>query len=276
MVAVERHDRVSERARTFEGGDEGRQGGVEIVHRVDVVAERRVLERADVEHLVAVGEEVERVVEAERDEEREVRPALGGEHAFHALEEHPVGETPADRLPGPQRPPEHHALEPVARVEHAAVPEPALERVRRKRRVPLPAQRRGERDEVVVREAERERAAVERVLRVEHAELAVGAAPLPGLVEDEREVEGAALQGVEERCDLRAADAGADHPLLQRLHLDQHAGRRPWRRRRRAKDPSGRPPGRRRTPARRPPPAASACRGSPTRGTCARRRTGGR
>lgn len=107
-------------------------------------------------------------------------------------------------------------------MQDPAVPEPLLEGVSRERRIPLLAERRREGHETVARPPERHGAAVEGVLRIENGELPVRAAALAGLVEHERKVERPVPEPVEERRDLGTSNARANHPLLERFHLNQH------------------------------------------------------
>jgi hypothetical protein len=126
VVAVD-HDRggVGE-AELLEGGEQAGERAVEVVHAVEVVAERAALERAELEALERVREMVVGVVQAEGDEEGEEGPREGGELGQHALEEGVVGEAPADDLAGAEVLAEQRAREAVARVEDGAVPEALL------------------------------------------------------------------------------------------------------------------------------------------------------
>ena len=121
-----------------------RQRGLEVLerlieeaHRVQVVAERRAFQRAELQHFVPVGKRVERMMQRQRDEPRAERPrqlleACGTICWRKSWSFRPQPIRSSSSGVGL----EQALLKSVRRMHHAAVPEPRLERHRRQCRTP--------------------------------------------------------------------------------------------------------------------------------------------
>ena len=135
VIAEDDEHRVVEQAVARQRGLEVLERLIEEAHRVQVVAERGALERAELQHLVPVGKRVERMVQRQRDQPRGERPRHRFEPRHHLLQEIAVVQAPPDLLRQLEIGLEQALLKAVRRMHHAAVPEPRLERHGRQRGV---------------------------------------------------------------------------------------------------------------------------------------------
>ena len=95
---------------------------------MEVVAERRPLELAELQHLVPIGKRVERMMQRQGDEPRGERPGEPLEPRHHLLQEIAVVQAPADLFSQLKVRFEEALLETVRGMHHLTVPEARLER----------------------------------------------------------------------------------------------------------------------------------------------------
>ena len=162
MIAKDCEHRVLQQAVTRERGLEVVERLIEKAHRVQVVAKRRALERAELQHLVPVREIFEGMVQRKRDEPRAERPRKFLETRHHLLEKIVIVEAPADLLRQLEVGLEQAVLKSVRRMHDAAVPEPRLEGHRRYGRVPMLGQHARQTEIVMAGIPERHRSVIER------------------------------------------------------------------------------------------------------------------
>ena len=192
---------------------------VEEAHGVEIVAERGAFERAELQHLVRVGERLERVMERQRDQPCGEWPRLLLETRHHLLKEIVIVEPPADLLGHLEIGLEQTALKAVGGVHDLPVPEAGLEGDRRERGIAALGQDPRQRGVVIAGKAERDRAVIERQQRRQRRELGVGGAPFARLIGHVGEAEAVAGPTPQVRHHLLAADGEVDHEILERFHL---------------------------------------------------------
>ena len=101
---------------------------VEEAHRVQVVAERRAFERAELQNLVLVRKRLERMMQRQGDEPGGERPPQLLEPRHHLLKKIVVVQPPADLLGHLKIRLEQAALKPIGRVHHLPVQKPGRTR----------------------------------------------------------------------------------------------------------------------------------------------------
>ena len=128
MIAEHDQDRVVEESAPGKGDLEILERLVEEPHRMEVVAKRRVLERAELQDTMTRRKAIVRMMEREGDQPGRERPRQTLETRHHLLKEIAVVEAPSNLLGHFEVRLEQAGLKAVGRVHHLTIPEARLER----------------------------------------------------------------------------------------------------------------------------------------------------